>query len=101
MANVLIVGFERAKAEELRNLIDAIMVKNGWAKPNESATVILDATTRWCDKKEPAPYLVAQHSNADMAKAIGRALSQALNLDTQIEVTLEYIPSDPKKPSAA
>lgn len=98
MANILIVGFEKLEAERLRVLIDAIMKDRGWANENESATVIADWETRWCDKKEPAPYLVVQHSKADMADKMGTVLHSILNLDTQIEVPHKYLASVPKSP---
>ena len=91
MSNVIIVGFKKSEAETLRDRIDAIMKANGW--DGDSATVIMDAETRWCNKKEPAPYLVVQHSQAHMAEAIGRTLYCVLNLDIQIEVTHKYIAS--------
>jgi hypothetical protein len=58
---------------------------------DKSATVILDVQTRWCGNKKPAPYLIVQHSKADMAEKIGTAVHTALNLDTQIEVTYKYL----------
>jgi transcription elongation factor GreA-like protein len=91
MANILIVGFEKTRAEELRDQIDMIIEQNGWAVEGESATVILDVQTRWCGNKKPAPYLIVQHSKADMAEKIGTAVHTALNLDTQIEVTYKYL----------
>ncbi len=94
MANILIVGFEKAKAEELRDQIDVIAFR----LEADSATVILDKETRWCGSKKPAPYLVVQHSKAHMAEAIGTALHTALNLDTQIEVTHKYLASVSKPP---
>ena len=91
MANVILIGFEKPEAEKLRNQIDVLMEQHGWATPCESATVILNAETRWCGNKKPAPYLVVQHSKVNMAEAIGTALHAALNLDTQIEVTHRYL----------
>ena len=90
MANIILMGFPKPEAEKLRDRIDAIMEQNGWATPGESATVILDAETRWCGNKQPAPYLIVQHSKVHMAEAIGIALHATLNLDTQIEVTHKY-----------
>ncbi len=98
MANIILVGFPKPEAEKLRDRIDAIMEPNGWATPGESATVILDVETRWCGNKQPAPYLVVQHSKANMAEAIGTALHAVLNLDTQIEVSHKYLAS--KAPQA-
>ena len=98
MANILIVGFEKTEAEKLREEIDAIMKRHGFAKPDESATIILDAETRWCDCKKPAPYLVVQHSQEHMATRIGSLLHTILNLDTQIEVIHKYLASVPKSP---
>ena len=94
MANILIVGFEKAKAEELRDQIDII----AFQLENDSATVIVNDETRWCGSKKPAPYLVVQHSKAHMAEAIGTALHSTLNLDTQIEVTHKYLASVTKSP---
>ena len=91
MANILIVGFDRIKAEELRARIDNVLKQIG--KEDDSATVIVHDETRWCKSKTPAPYLVVQHSKADQAEAIGTALHSTLNLDTQIEVPHKYLAS--------
>ena len=97
MANIHLVGFG-SEAEKLRDQIDAIMEQNGWATPGESATVIDDKETRWCGSKQPAPYLVIEHSKAYMAEAIGTVLHSALNLDTQIVVTHKYLARVSKPP---
>ena len=98
MANILLVGFEELEALKLRDQIDTIMERHGWATPGESATIILDVETRWCGNKKPAPYLVVQHSKVHMAEKIGTALHEALSLDTQIEVTHMYLAGVPKLP---
>ncbi len=51
MANILIVGFEKLEAEKLQDQIDAVMRQLGKDKQGESATVILDAQTKWCGGK--------------------------------------------------
>jgi hypothetical protein len=99
MANILIVGFG-VESKKLRDQIDTLMAQHGWANPGESATIILDIETKWCGNKEPAPYLVVQHSKAHMAEEIGLALHSALNLDTQVEVSYRYYASVHKLPKA-
>ena len=96
MANILIVGFAKMEAERLRDRIDVLMNECGWG--SDSATVIIDAQTKWCGNMYRAPYLVVQHSKEHMAELIGKALHSSLNLDTQIEVTHMYFASVAQQP---
>ncbi|HEU0080525.1 MAG TPA: hypothetical protein VFQ72_00660 [Candidatus Paceibacterota bacterium] len=93
MANILIVGFETVEAEQLQVQIDAIMKRLGKDKDGESATVVLDAKTKWCGSSDRAPYLVVRHSKAAEAEAIAAALHSELNLDIEVEVIHKYLAS--------
>ena len=99
MANILIVGFEKLEAEEIQGRIDAVMKQLGKDKEGESATVILNAQTKWCGGTGSAPYLVVRHSKASESEAIAAALHSALNLDIEVEVIHKYLASVPS-PSA-
>lgn len=93
MANILIVGFEKLEAEKLQDQIDAVMEQLGKDKNGESATVILNAQTKWCGSKGCAPYLVVRHSKTAEAEAIAKALHSALNLDIEFETISGYLAS--------
>ena len=93
MANILIVGFEKPEAEKLRDQIDAVMKQLGKDDLNESATVILDAQTKWCGGTGRAPYLVVRHSKTAESKEIAEALHSALNLDIEFETISGYLAS--------
>lgn len=98
MANILIVGFEKLEAEKLQDQIDAIMKQLGKDKDGESATVILNAKTKWCGGTGRAPYLVVRHSKASESEAIATALHSALNLDIEVEVIHKYLASVTQPP---
>lgn len=93
MANILIVGFEKLEAKVLQDQIDAVMKHLGKDKNGESATVILDAQTKWCGGKGRAPYLVVRHSRTSEARSIAEALHFALNLDIEFETISGYLAS--------
>ena len=98
MANILIVGFEKLEAEKLQSQIDAVMKQLGKDKDGESATVILDAQTKWCGGAGRAPYLVVRHSKESESEAIARALHSSLNLDIEVEVIHKYLASVTQSP---
>ena len=93
MANILIVGFERSEAEKIRGRVDIVMKRLGKDKPNQSATVIMDAETKWCGGIGCAPYLVVRHSKIDESKAIAEAIHAELNLDIEFETISGYLAS--------
>lgn len=93
MANILIVGFEKLEAEKLQDQIDAVMKQLSKDKKGESATVILNAQTKWCGGKGSAPYLVVRHSSTAEAKSIAEALHSTLNLDIEFETISGYLAS--------
>ncbi len=93
MANILIVGFGKSEAHKLQGRIDAVMSQLGKDRDGESATVILDAETKWCGGTGRAPYLVVRHSKASESEAIATALHSALNMDIEVEVIHRYLAS--------
>lgn len=95
MANILIVGFG-PQSTSICDQIDTVMIQRGWH--TDAATVIWDATTRWCESKKPAPYLVVRHSKKARATAIAKALHEVFSLDIEIEVTAGYLASTAKAP---
>lgn len=98
MANILIVGFGKVESENLQDQIDVLMKMLNKDKPGESATVILDAKTKWCGGTGRAPYLVVRHSKTAEAKLIAETLHSALNLDIEFETISGYLASITKSP---
>lgn len=93
VANILIVGFEELEAKKLQDQIDDVMKQLGKDNEGQSATVILDAQTKWCGGKGRAPYLVVRHSKTAEAELIAKAIHSELNLDIEFETISGYLAS--------